>query len=626
MKRSSSTERAIKLARDPRRNLSPTSVNSQHRMKWSTVNVAGSEIPQIKGHTAVMIKKKLILFGGYDGIRNRNSVHVLDTATWVWESNVACTGAIPTQRNGHTATPVYHCMYIIGGWLGNGPFASKSMHVLNTRSFEWLVPPTTGTPPGPCNMHSTDYIPELGIILVFRGGDGAKYLNDLHCLNLRTSNWSCLEATGEAPTPRANHGSSTVGRRLFIFGGWDGQKRLNDMHCFEVGPNTWSKVSCHGIPPTPRTGMTMVNIRDKLYVFGGTGMKSSFDDLQIFDSRTSTWELMATKCSRSDTDTRGPSFGRQRGRSASPRQNSRSPPWQSHDRARAASTGSLNVMEVESSSSSSMFGHDPDCADAASCPNDEEGDKSSGGTLVILEGQGPGPRSGHSATVMGRRLLIFGGSSALNYAKNLLMLDTDPPPTVHTPTSSCCDMIQSRMTHFYNRREMSDVIFTDANGTHSIHAHRILLALQSERFRAMFSLGFREKTENKIAVPSDVNFQTFCRMLQFLYSGELPPVIQSWSKLPARNEPGAAHGKRMRFAVPEQNVDAIRGALDLMCVADQFMIQHLKERCEVALSGLLRSKIISAQDLMSAAVSANAEQLIALCRHHIRNRNRKRKG
>lgn len=43
-----------------------------------------------------------------------------------------------------------------------------------------------GTPPGACNMHTSDYMPELRRILVFRGGDGREYLNDLHTLDADT--------------------------------------------------------------------------------------------------------------------------------------------------------------------------------------------------------------------------------------------------------------------------------------------------------------------------------------------------------------------------------------------------------------------------------------------------------
>ena len=59
-------------------------------------------------------------------------------------------------RNGHTATLVDTKVYIIGGWLGQGPLAASDLHVLDLHQQRWLVHNATGTPPGPCNMHTAD--------------------------------------------------------------------------------------------------------------------------------------------------------------------------------------------------------------------------------------------------------------------------------------------------------------------------------------------------------------------------------------------------------------------------------------------------------------------------------------
>lgn len=48
----------------------------------------------------------------------------------------------------------------------------------------WQPSDAKGKWPGPCNMHTADYFPSINSILVFRGGDGRAYLNELHCLNL----------------------------------------------------------------------------------------------------------------------------------------------------------------------------------------------------------------------------------------------------------------------------------------------------------------------------------------------------------------------------------------------------------------------------------------------------------
>eukprot|EP01083_Nonionella_stella_P009532 27428_1 len=93
-------------------------------------------------------------------------------------------GTPPPGRNGHTATLAKRkinnnneeeervCIFIIGGWLGSGPFAASDLHILDITNPEKLVwVPIQQDPdnsPGPCNMHSADFIPSKNEIYVFR--------------------------------------------------------------------------------------------------------------------------------------------------------------------------------------------------------------------------------------------------------------------------------------------------------------------------------------------------------------------------------------------------------------------------------------------------------------------------
>ena len=122
-------------------------------------------------------------------------------------------GNLPAGRNGHTATlvgtlyfhlshiyiSIDHKLYIIGGWLGQGPLAADDMHILDLKNFKWLDLRITGVPPGPCNMHTADSYD--GKIYVFRGGDGRDYLNDLHCLDTDACHWTKVSALGTYPPP-----------------------------------------------------------------------------------------------------------------------------------------------------------------------------------------------------------------------------------------------------------------------------------------------------------------------------------------------------------------------------------------------------------------------------------------
>ena len=148
-------------------------------------------------------------------------------------------GNPPKGRNGHTATRAKRivdgngndneermCIFIIGGWLGQGPYAADDLHILditNPHELIWMpVRQSQENTPGPCNMHSADFVPKRNEIFVFRGGDGNEYLNELHALNVDNLLWRNVQTTGEAPQKRANHSSAFLEEtdQLFIFGGW----------------------------------------------------------------------------------------------------------------------------------------------------------------------------------------------------------------------------------------------------------------------------------------------------------------------------------------------------------------------------------------------------------------------
>ena len=84
----------------------------------------------IKNHSSTVYTNYMYVFGGFDGQQNHNTLKRLDILAMKWE-NVATTGAMPKNRNGHTATLVRNIIYIIGGWLGSGPYAAEDVNILN---------------------------------------------------------------------------------------------------------------------------------------------------------------------------------------------------------------------------------------------------------------------------------------------------------------------------------------------------------------------------------------------------------------------------------------------------------------------------------------------------------------
>lgn len=53
-------------------------------MAWTRLQVNGAPPPPRWGHTAAVIGEKLIVFGGHNGSRMLNDLHVLDTSCMTW--------------------------------------------------------------------------------------------------------------------------------------------------------------------------------------------------------------------------------------------------------------------------------------------------------------------------------------------------------------------------------------------------------------------------------------------------------------------------------------------------------------------------------------------------------------
>lgn len=129
--------------------------------KWRLVKFqdarALENTPSKKNHSTTLHNNRLYVFGGYDGKKNHNTISVFNIEQRTW-STLDLPNA-PSGRNGHTATLIDNRrVFIIGGWLGSGPFAADDLHILDLEALRWQQCPIKGEMPGPCNMHTADAI------------------------------------------------------------------------------------------------------------------------------------------------------------------------------------------------------------------------------------------------------------------------------------------------------------------------------------------------------------------------------------------------------------------------------------------------------------------------------------
>jgi len=180
-----------------------------------------------------------------------------------------------------------------------------------------------------------------------------------------------------------------------------------------------------------------------------------------------------------------------------------------------------------------------------------------------------------------------------------------------------------------------------------------VLSCLSERFRAMLTSGFSESSAKEIELPAPrpgdglggVRHAVFVKMLEYLYTGQVPGPWGGFD-VPARSGSGGGFGggsndksgggcarlpsdcslAALGDAFARAKDDAIRNGplgeriaevTELLEMADQFMLDHLKQVCEVPLCQAVRD--ITVEELLRVAEGYNALQLQAVCRHHLRN-------
>lgn len=132
---------------------------------WQLVRPASPGPARRTGHSAVVFRERLYIFGGTDGNYHYNDTWCFDFATLTW-SELKCVGYIPAPREGHSACMVDDIMYIFGG----------------------------------------------------RGVDGND-LGDLASFKITSHRWFMFAHMGPAPFGRSGHTMVTAQNRILVIGG-----------------------------------------------------------------------------------------------------------------------------------------------------------------------------------------------------------------------------------------------------------------------------------------------------------------------------------------------------------------------------------------------------------------------
>lgn len=322
--------------------------------------------------------------------------------------------------------------------------------------------------------------------------------------------------------------------------------------------------------------MSLTTLRGKIYLFGGSGTSSKcFNDLHVLDPKEMTWlEVVQDESNDDEVET-----------SLNDTNTRIIEDWNIIEDWR-----SQEQMDIQNNSairnSSTVFVRDEHVYSSkkiAANPNEIENEP-----CISIKGVGPGRRAGHTATAVNRFIHVFGGSCGSDYLNDFFVLDTDPAETPKVTNSTSQQLVGRRLKYLCNNEEFSDVIFL-VNGQ-QIYAHKMILALASDFYGAMFSAsnGFKETGCQEIDVPN-CSYETFLCIMEYIYSGNDPKM----DTLP------------------------IEDVVEILEMADQLLLDHLKQRCEQTLQPRVDENTF--EFLSQVAQKTNATQLLRFCDHFMRN-------
>jgi N-acetylneuraminic acid mutarotase len=206
--------------------------NAQEVLMWHTIQPVG-EVPSPRAaHSATVVGEQIYFFGGNDGIRLFNDLHVFDSLNKAWK-RLETSGEIPSPRAGHTATLVgERSIFVYGGGTIAGP--TNDLFILDIVSLVWVRPFCKGTAPRPRISHSAAVLMQDQLI-IFGGGTMNRVFDDLHIFDVNHAVWSRPRDSGTIPMPRAGHTFSAIDSKIYVLGGANCEGDIFcDMHVLDT--------------------------------------------------------------------------------------------------------------------------------------------------------------------------------------------------------------------------------------------------------------------------------------------------------------------------------------------------------------------------------------------------------
>eukprot|EP01064_Diplonema_japonicum_P015417 TRINITY_DN2314_c0_g1_i1.p1 TRINITY_DN2314_c0_g1~~TRINITY_DN2314_c0_g1_i1.p1 ORF type:complete len:430 (+),score=66.43 TRINITY_DN2314_c0_g1_i1:79-1290(+) len=224
------------------------------------------------GHTAIVHNGKMYIFGGVSNQETDNWLNdmwALDLSTYTWEAIVYSNiFQIPEGRKGHTAVVLRDSMIVFGGGQDDRTL-QNDLWEFNLKTSTWSEHVVTGFSPSARMYHVAVVIPgEKMIVFGGRAHTSTGFLNDVLEFSISSSSSLCTELhpTGPPPTHRMCSTAIYHNHTVAIFTGGS-FSYLDDSHQLDLRKMQWSLIE--DVTFGGRTRPTTVKWKNTVLTFGG---------------------------------------------------------------------------------------------------------------------------------------------------------------------------------------------------------------------------------------------------------------------------------------------------------------------------------------------------------------------
>ncbi|VVB12866.1 unnamed protein product [Arabis nemorensis] len=271
--------------------MSPVAENN----KWVKVGEKGIGPGPRSSHAMTVAGNKVYCFGGElkPTIPIDNDLYVFDLETQEW-SIANATGDAPFPCFGVCMVTIGSTIYVYGGRDASRKYNGLYSYETLTNEWKMLSPPEEGLPGR--SYHSM--VADDRKVYVFGGVSAKGRLNTLDAYDVVDRKWVQYPSAGEACKGRGAPGLAVVEGKIWVLFGFDGNE-LDDIHCFDLASGEWTAVETSGEIPEARSVFSAVSCGKHVVIYGGEeephelmhmGAGRFSRDVYKLDTETLVWE------------------------------------------------------------------------------------------------------------------------------------------------------------------------------------------------------------------------------------------------------------------------------------------------------------------------------------------------